>query len=131
MFKKGYWLIPVLIVVVTYFFYPEQMEFWEKEVVAVETSVIQAPAVEAHSVTECTYKNVANNGFIFRIERCMEEGKISYTSYVNGEVVDKFVTIYVVINPIHDKEFWEKYNKRFEEQFLKIPKVIKKNRDDI
>ena len=103
MFKKGYWVIPVLIVVVTYFFLPLDdwkgyfKNHWESPVVEIQP---KAPV-------ECSYRNVKDNGFNFRIETCHEKEGVVITLYVDNEVVDKFLTT----NTVHNDRFWQEYKK--------------------
>ena len=118
MFKKGYWLIPVLIVVVVYFFYPEQMEFWEEE-----------PVVEVQPVVECHYDLVRDNGYEFRLEACPVEEGVEVTWYHGGEVVlVMLVTRQGSPTPTFvDFAFWKEYIARKESITTNLRKQMYRN----
>ena len=119
MFKKGYWLIPVLVAIAVYFCYPDQMKFWEE------------PVVEVQPVVECHYELIRDNGYEFRLEACPVENGVEVTWYLGGEVVlVMLVDAQGSPSPLFvDFSFWKEYIARKESITTNLRKKL--YRDDI
>ena len=138
MFKRGYWIIPIVIVLVTYSYAPVEdwKRYWDNHwdvpvvEIPVEIPVVETPIED--SVIRCSYKNVEDNGYDFRIEICATNGGATVTIWADGVIVERAEHVKGARPKItaYDVNFWAVYDKKTSKRWLK---KIKRNmpREDI
>ena len=134
MFKRGYWIIPIVIVLVTYSYAPVEdwKRYWDNHwdvpvvEIPVEIPVVKTPIED--SVIRCSYKNVEDNGYDFRIEICGVVKGVTTVWWVDGVVVKKVLHLTPIMMD-YDVDFWLIYDARAGKR--QPDKIRKRHSDDI
>ena len=133
---KGYWKVPVAIILTMCFFLllDECGSYWKDHWGVPVVEVPKIPVVEMlgipaeDSIVECSYNDIQNNGYEFRIEICGVTKGVTTAWLVDGVVVKKVLHLTPVMMD-YDVDFWLIYDARAGKR--QPDKIRKRHSDDI